>query len=168
MTAVTRYFFVMWPDEQDASSSTHSTSPAPVSPRALQTNGGSGASSASEDSSSLPVPSRPIQVAHLGKIPISLCVRSYLHLLAYPIVLSRHLQQMQADLHTVESPPEAASPRRDSGSEGSTTVVAISNTTDMLSDCCSKCSSREAENRQLRKRVQALEEQLCRALGSKE
>ena len=71
MTAVTRYFFVMWPDEQDASSSTHSTSPAPVSPRVLQTNGGSGASSASEDNSSLPAPSRPIQVAHLGKIPIS-------------------------------------------------------------------------------------------------
>ena len=40
-----RVFFVMWPDEQDASSSTHSASP---SPRAMAINGG-GSSSTSDE-----------------------------------------------------------------------------------------------------------------------
>ena len=33
---------------------------------------------------------------------------------------------------------------------------------------CSRCQIKDSEIRQLRKRVQALEEQLCRALGSKD
>ena len=84
--------------------------------------------------------------------------------------MSRQLQQMQSDLQ--ESPPESArSIQHDSESMLDTTgLVAVSTSGgDMMthSECCNKCLMKDTEVRQLRKRVQALEEQLCRALGSK-
>ena len=84
--------------------------------------------------------------------------------------MSRQLQQMQSDLQ--ESPPESArSIQHDSESMLDTTgLVAVSTSGgDMMthSECCNKCLTKDTEVRQLRKRVQALEEQLCRALGSK-
>lgn len=98
----------------------------------------------------------------------------------YPILLSRQLEQMQSDLHQ-DCSPSASSSISGAGSvmsssrrstEPATTLVAISNANllhvapSQIIDC-SKCSLKEMEIRQLRKRVQALEEQLCRAIGSK-
>ena len=58
--------------------------------------------------------------------------------------------------------------------QGGTRLVAISNASLLAAASpgthfidCGKCQVKEMEIRQLRKRVHALEEQLCRAIGSK-
>lgn len=52
-----------------------------------------------------------------------------------------------------------------SGSTGSLPAT-VEQHCDHHANACSKCVLKETENRNLRKRVQALEEQLCRAIGS--
>ena len=186
----------MWPDEQqDGSSSSLSPSPGPDSPatnvRAGTTiliNGSSlPASSNSSSSEETPVrQSTPIQVAHMGKSQCSHSVSVYLlyTVAYYPVVLSRQLEQMQSDLvHAAAqdySPPPFSQGTNTSGTrssgepQGGTRLVAISNASLLAAASpgthyidCSKCQVKEMEIRQLRKRVQALEEQLCRAIGSK-
>ena len=72
-------------------------------------------------------------------------------------MLSRQLEHMHSDLQLQDSLDR----------EKSTTLVAISNANLLTPQIeCSKCTMKETENRHLRKRVQELEEQLCRALGS--
>lgn len=111
---------------------------------------------------------------------LTVCVSLSIYLAYYPVVLSRQLEQMQSDLvHAAAqdySPPpfshssSSNNVARSSGEPAPTRLVAIPNSLlapgSQFIDC-GKCQVKEMEIRQLRKRVQALEEQLCRAIGSK-
>lgn len=87
-----------------------------------------------------------------------------MYIVAYPVVMSRQLQQMHTDLQPDEVILQSKSLEESS--------IPADRVTEKFMPCiienCSKCQIKDSEIRQLRKRVQALEEQLCRALGSKE
>ena len=84
----------------------------------------------------------------------------YFASVAYPVVLSRPDLQEDREL-IVQSNKTHEDP-----------AIQGDHVTEKFMPCivenCSKCQIKDSEIRQLRKRVQALEEQLCRALGSKE
>jgi hypothetical protein len=82
----------------------------------------------------------------------------------YPVVLSRNFDQVHHRSDSIQV-QEAMESRRD---KPAATLVALSSANLVASQVadCSRCSIKDTEIRQLRKRVQELEEQLCRALGN--
>ena len=144
----------MWIEDQDASSSSHSASPAPASPPSL-------INCKSRDESV--IQSRPIRVSHMGK-PIHVRSFFYCQTAYYPVVLSRNFDQVHHRSDSIQV-QEAMESRRD---KPAATLVALSSANLVASQVadCSRCSIKDTEIRQLRKRVQELEEQLCRALGN--
>ncbi len=93
------------------------------------------------------------------------------------MLVSRDYQDMQTNLHE-DSPPAVIRTNSqrifpaEAMLDGRTFVTVSTSSGSGASNscydqCCSKCLLKDSENRHLRKRIQGLEEQLCRAIGSK-
>ena len=94
------------------------------------------------------------------------------------MLVSREYQDIQSNTHD-DSPPttiirtnsQRVFPEAmlDGGTFVTVSTPSGGSTNNLSYDqCCSKCLLKDSENRHLRKRIQGLEEQLCRAIGSEQ